>query len=181
MPANSTPLSSLRIDKPCSQNWESMPGDERRRFCAQCQHHVHNLSALTQREIQKLIVTTEGRLCGRLERDSFGRLKTRSEKTGLLDGLTKRARTTKLALSSILAALAANIGFAQSPANSTSTANAAETPPSQPPAGGDKKKPTSSPPSSPPVVEKESETIELLWMGIIACEKKPPLKKKYKK
>ncbi len=52
-----------RLDKPCSQDWEKMTGDDRRRFCEHCQLHVHNLSAMTEREQVTLLSRKTERAC----------------------------------------------------------------------------------------------------------------------
>jgi hypothetical protein len=177
MPANPIPLSSLRIDKPCSQNWQSMRGDDRRRFCAQCQHHVHNLSALTEREIQKLIATTEGRLCGRLMRDSFGRIVIQPDRSWNT-WLSRTASTLKLATSSALAYLVATPAHAETPAAPKTTSQAASEKSSirVPP------NPPASAPASPPVSPQiQNEEPLVLFMGIICEKPKPPVRKKYKK
>ncbi len=43
-------VSPLTINQPCSMDWNSMSGNDKRRFCNQCGCHVHNLSALTAAE-----------------------------------------------------------------------------------------------------------------------------------
>ena len=45
-----TALDVIDIPRPCSQPWDTMKGDERRRFCEACGLHVHNLSAMTAQE-----------------------------------------------------------------------------------------------------------------------------------
>ena len=50
-------LTSLSIPKPCSQSWGAMAGDNRKRFCGECQKTVHDLSALTQAEAESLVQT----------------------------------------------------------------------------------------------------------------------------
>jgi hypothetical protein len=40
-----------------------MHGDDRVRFCGQCQLNVYNLSALSRAEAEQLITEKEGRLC----------------------------------------------------------------------------------------------------------------------
>jgi len=44
---NDTPWT---IRERCSVNWETMRGDDRRRFCEHCQRHVYNVSAMTHAE-----------------------------------------------------------------------------------------------------------------------------------
>jgi hypothetical protein len=68
----STP--EIRIASPCQANWDDMVGDERARFCAQCQKHVYNLSALTAEASAELIRAKEGKLCARFYRRPDGTL-----------------------------------------------------------------------------------------------------------
>src|SRR4051812_1226688 len=51
------------ISRPCSQDWNAMSGDDQRRFCDQCQLHVHNLSAMSPAGQQDLLAGTTGRRC----------------------------------------------------------------------------------------------------------------------
>lgn len=44
----------LPIPRPCSVSWETMSGDDRKRLCSQCQEHVHDLSAMTEREARRV-------------------------------------------------------------------------------------------------------------------------------
>jgi hypothetical protein len=65
-------LPEIRIASPCPANWNEMTGDERARFCSQCQKHVYNLSAMTAEAAAALIREKEGNLCGRLYRRADG-------------------------------------------------------------------------------------------------------------
>jgi len=51
------------IEKPCPVKWESMVGDEKRRYCAHCQLHVHNLSAMTANERNEVLAPSPERKC----------------------------------------------------------------------------------------------------------------------
>jgi hypothetical protein len=50
------------IQKPCSKNWDSLSGDQKQRFCSECQHSVHHLDFLTESEQSKLL-QSPGRHC----------------------------------------------------------------------------------------------------------------------
>jgi len=52
-----------RISQPCYQDWDAMEGDDKRRFCDQCQLHVHNLSAMSPAEQQALLSQRRPRQC----------------------------------------------------------------------------------------------------------------------
>lgn len=51
------------IEKPCPVKWESMIGDEKRRYCEHCQLHVHNLSAMPPGERNEVLAPGSGRKC----------------------------------------------------------------------------------------------------------------------
>ena len=43
------------IQSPCHENWDDMTGDDARRYCGKCEKHVHNLSAMTEREARSVV------------------------------------------------------------------------------------------------------------------------------
>lgn len=51
------------INKPCPVSWDTMQGDEKRRFCQHCQLHVHNLSAMTTDEQVAVLKAPGDRKC----------------------------------------------------------------------------------------------------------------------
>jgi hypothetical protein len=53
----------LRVHEPCSEPWGSMAGDDRRRFCGRCSLHVHDLSAMREEAVMKLIAGPDPHLC----------------------------------------------------------------------------------------------------------------------
>jgi len=55
-------LSNFPIKNPCPKNWEGMKGNSKQRFCGHCNLHVHNLSAMSETEIN-VLTKTPGRLC----------------------------------------------------------------------------------------------------------------------
>ncbi len=69
-------LDVIDVNRPCPASWESMEGDERSRFCTGCGLHVHNLSAMTLDEAQRLVCERAGRVCVRFERDAHGKVVT---------------------------------------------------------------------------------------------------------
>ena len=60
-----SPLNNLKIASPCSMDWNSMAGDERKRFCGDCKLNVYNLSSMTRYDAEHLLRLSEGRLCVR--------------------------------------------------------------------------------------------------------------------
>ena len=69
-------LDEIKIASPCRARWEDMDGNDRARFCGQCQKHVYNFSAMPRREVENLIREKEGRLCGRFYQRTDGRMLT---------------------------------------------------------------------------------------------------------
>lgn len=49
-----------KIQTPCEKSFSDLPGSGPRRFCDQCQLHVHDLSQMSPRAIDRLMRTTRG-------------------------------------------------------------------------------------------------------------------------
>ncbi len=112
MTRQNDPLGKLRVATPCHVGWERMAGDERVRFCDQCNLHVYNLSAMTKEQVASLIASTEGRICARLYRRADGTVLTRDCPVGLR---AFRKRVAKLAGAALTALLSLGSGaFGQS-------------------------------------------------------------------
>ncbi|MEN9361437.1 MAG: hypothetical protein RL095_2972 [Verrucomicrobiota bacterium] len=73
------PKPDFHIARPCPASWEGMSGDERKRFCAACKLHVHNLSEMEKRDAEKLLQEHAGRLCVTYQCDSQKRPLFRSD------------------------------------------------------------------------------------------------------
>lgn len=96
----------LHIEEPCHQDWEQMRGDERRRFCAQCDKHVHNLSAMTKAQAQALL-ERDPELCVIYQYDEHEELVFAPEPTRQqlqLQGARKLLAAAALAVPMMLAA-----------------------------------------------------------------------------
>ena len=63
----------LAIDNPCKQEWSSMTESETGKFCSHCSKTVTDLTALSDKDIIKIIEKTPGKLCGRLTRQQLNR------------------------------------------------------------------------------------------------------------
>jgi len=72
------PLDNIRVASPCSANWDEMFGDDRKRFCGDCKLNVYNLSNMTRRQAESLIISSEGRLCVRFFRRADGTVLTKN-------------------------------------------------------------------------------------------------------
>ena len=97
------PLDGVRVAAPCPANWERMVGDERMRYCGQCNLHVYNLSGMTRTEAESLITNAEGRLCVRFYRRGDGTILTRNCPVGLRALKRRVSRTAGAMLSAVLA------------------------------------------------------------------------------
>lgn len=60
-----SPLDNIKVASPCSADWNAMIGNNRQRHCGDCKLDVYNLSGMTKREAENLIINSEGRLCAR--------------------------------------------------------------------------------------------------------------------
>ncbi len=81
--ADSALLNKIQIAAPCHVDWESMTGDERKRFCGDCKLNVFNISEMSTRDAAALIRETEGRACMRLYRRADGTVITDNCPVGL--------------------------------------------------------------------------------------------------
>ena len=69
-------LNVIEVVEPCPAPWDEMNGDAQARFCAHCQRHVHDLSAMTRADAVDLICRNAGNLCVRFARAEDGAIKT---------------------------------------------------------------------------------------------------------
>jgi len=76
-------LGTIKIAAPCQAEWKWMYGDDRVRFCGQCNLNVFNLSAMTKEEAEDLIRRADGRLCVRFYQRSDGTILTKNCPVGL--------------------------------------------------------------------------------------------------
>jgi len=67
----------LKVASPCDANWETMTGDEAKRFCSLCKKDVYELSNMSLEEVEMLLAaqSTMG-ICGRFYQRSDGTLIT---------------------------------------------------------------------------------------------------------
>ena len=120
---NSVALENVRVAVPCPANWETMAGDDRVRFCAECRLNVYNLSELTRREAERLIATHEGRLCVRFYRRGDGTILTQNCPRGLRIVIQRVSRVAGAALAAMMAAIPAFAQAAVKPSSSNATAS----------------------------------------------------------
>jgi hypothetical protein len=95
-------LDRMRIAKPCGVGWERMSGDDRVRFCDQCDLHVYNFSEMTRQQVESLIASTEGRVCARLYRRADGTVLTRDCPVGIRAFRKRASRMAGAALTTLL-------------------------------------------------------------------------------
>jgi hypothetical protein len=94
-------LNRVRISSPCSEDWDSMTGNDQVRFCSHCSLHVHNISSMTRRSAEKLVENSSGRLCVRYIRLPNGKIHTEPQKLVQLDHRTSKIAAGVFALASL--------------------------------------------------------------------------------
>jgi len=57
---------SLKITKPCSENWDKMTASEQGKFCASCNKNILDFTHLTPEEIIEQLKKVKGKTCVRL-------------------------------------------------------------------------------------------------------------------
>src|SRR5688572_21153699 len=76
-------LNDLNVASPCSADWKAMEGDEKVRFCSDCELHVFNLSAMDLEEAAEKVALHSDGLCVRFFRRQDGTVLTRDCPVGL--------------------------------------------------------------------------------------------------
>ena len=102
-------LDDVHVAAPCPADWDSMYGNERVRFCGQCQLNVYNLSEMSKAEAEQLIGKAEGRLCVRYYRRRDGSIITQNCPVGLR-ALKRRVTRVATAVASVIFTLLAEVG-----------------------------------------------------------------------
>ena len=105
-----SPLNNVRVAAPCTADWEQMMGNDRSRFCGQCNLNVYNLSAMSRSEAEDFIARSEGRVCIRYYRRKDGSIITENCPVGLR-ALRKRMSYVARAIASAVLTLMSGIGL----------------------------------------------------------------------
>jgi len=100
------PLDNMRVAAPCNADWEQMIGNERARFCGQCNLNVYNLSSMTRSEAESFIAQNEGRLCVRYYHRADGSVITENCPVGLRAIRRKMSYLARAMISAVLSFLA---------------------------------------------------------------------------
>jgi hypothetical protein len=95
-------LERARVASPCQVSWDSMTGDDKVRFCQQCQLHVYNIAEMTRGQAEALMARTEGRICARLYRRADGTILTKDCPVGLRAFRRRVGRIAGAAITALL-------------------------------------------------------------------------------
>lgn len=87
----------LQVVSPCPKRWSELQGDAKRRFCSECQLHVHNLSAMDEGERAQFVAGRGTHACISYELRADGSMVTPS-RWGWLAGPARHARGVAAAL-----------------------------------------------------------------------------------
>jgi len=96
-------INQLSIAAPCPVGWDTMQGDDKVRYCRQCEKNVYDLSEMTSAEIIQLIQEKEGQFCAQLFRRHDGTVITADCPVGLRLRMWKRLRKSMAWAASIFA------------------------------------------------------------------------------
>jgi hypothetical protein len=104
-----SPLDRVHIAAPCTADWDQMIGNDRARFCGQCNLNVYNLSSMSKAEAESFIAGNEGRLCVRFYRRADGSILTNNCPVGLR-AIRRRMSSFAKAISSAALSFFAGVG-----------------------------------------------------------------------
>lgn len=94
----------VRIASPCTADWDRMLGDDRTRYCPQCQRNVYNFSELSAAEVERVVVEREGRLCARFYQRADGTMLTKDCPASVTVVLQRVSRLASAALAAVMSA-----------------------------------------------------------------------------
>src|SRR5262249_52671919 len=109
-------LDLVDVPRPCSESWQSMAGTARERACDACNRSVHDFSAMSAAEAERLLREYGGDpLCIRFARGADGHVITadRPDRVSYRD--RSIARMSVAALTALLGLGASNGAFAAAP------------------------------------------------------------------
>jgi hypothetical protein len=114
-------INDIRVASPCPMPWDAMAGNQQVRHCGECKLNVYNLSAMTEIEIQRLLVMqpAEQRVGVRFYRRADGTMLTQDCPRGV-KRLAKRV--SKLGAAVFSALVSMNCAMAKTTTAGTATA-----------------------------------------------------------
>jgi hypothetical protein len=69
-------LNQIEVAEPCDVSWDQMAGNGAGRFCEHCRKTVHDLSAMSKDQAERLVCESGGNLCVRFARAADGEMLT---------------------------------------------------------------------------------------------------------
>jgi len=106
-------LDRIAVASPCPMAWDDMAGNERVRFCSQCNLNVYNISAMTKPEAMSFIANAEGRICAKFYRRADGTILTQDCPVGLRAVRKKVSRAVAAAFSALVSLFGGSVTIAQ--------------------------------------------------------------------
>jgi len=102
-------LANLSISAPCSEDWNLMTGDDKKRLCSSCKIHVYNITALKSSEAEAFLSSEFGNeICVKYFKRSDGTIITENCPIGLRS-LRRQGERLRKFLSSICGLLLSGI------------------------------------------------------------------------
>src|ERR1700731_4524969 len=103
-------METIEIAAPCSADWNTMIGNDRIRFCGQCNLNVYNLAGMNRDEAEQLVLRAEGRLCVRMYARRDRTLLAENCPVGLA-AMKKRMTRLATAVATVTITFFANLGL----------------------------------------------------------------------
>ncbi|MGC1636641.1 MAG: hypothetical protein WA744_14395, partial [Candidatus Acidiferrales bacterium] len=101
----------IRIASPCSADWNRMAGDERVRYCPECQLNVYNFSAMSELDIVRIVASRDGRLCARFYERADGTMLSSNCPVGFRAVVRRVSSFASAALAAVLSVAPAFAGM----------------------------------------------------------------------
>lgn len=77
LPSKRRILDQVTVLDPCPMSWDKMVGDDKVRFCGECQRKVWNFFEMTDAEVVEVMQANPERLCAQIKKTKSGQLLTK--------------------------------------------------------------------------------------------------------
>lgn len=65
---------TIRIEKPCTEDWDKMTPTDTGKFCAACEKNVTDFTGMTDNEVLEFLENHTGKMCGQLRGSQLNRM-----------------------------------------------------------------------------------------------------------
>ncbi|MFL6468188.1 MAG: ankyrin repeat domain-containing protein [Pyrinomonadaceae bacterium] len=120
-------IDRIRVNEPCTQDWETMRGSKTVRFCDHCSKNVNNLSEMSRKDAVRMIRATGADICVRYIKNPTNELPMFADQLIQISRRAPRLAAGVMSASMSLATMAYSQGSARSAEHKTASIERVQT------------------------------------------------------